>query len=51
MQKDIHARWLGAENERFLKALRKYCKKENKAMGHYMIEATKKKMKEEGISP
>lgn len=51
MQKDIHARWLGSENEKFLKALRKYCSKENKAMSHYMIEATKEKMIRDSISP
>lgn len=51
MQKDIHSRWLGSENEKFLKALRKHCLKENKAMSHYMIEATKEAMVRDGIAP
>lgn len=51
MQIDIHARWLGDENEKHLKALRKWAKRERKALAHYMIEATKEKMKRDGISP
>lgn len=51
MQTDIHSNWKGSENERYLKSLRKHCKKENKAISHYMIEATKEKMLKNGISP
>lgn len=51
MQLDIHANWRGSENEKFLKALRKWALKEGKALAHYMIEATKEKMKRDGIAP
>jgi hypothetical protein len=49
MQLDIHSRWIGTENEKALKALRKWAKKERRAISHYMIEATKQKMKDDGI--
>lgn len=51
MQLDIHARWKGKENEKYLKALRKFAEREGKYIGHYMIQATKEKMERDGISP
>jgi len=49
MQKEVHTRWIGIDNERSLKALRKHCKRLHKPMSHYMIEATKKQMIADGI--
>lgn len=49
MQIDIHARWVGSENEKALKALRKWARKEKRPISHYVIEATKRQMKSDGI--
>ncbi len=51
IQTDIHARWKGDEDIKFLKALKKWSKREKKAVSHYMIQATKEKMIRDGISP
>lgn len=51
MQTDIHARWAGSDNEKHLRALRKWSKKEKRPISHYMIEATKLRMKQDGIIP
>ena len=49
MQTDIHANWKGKENTECLRILREHCKAEGKTLSGYMIEATKRQMKKEGI--
>lgn len=51
MQTDIHARWKGEDDVKFLKALKNWSKKQKKPLSHYMIQATKEKMIRDGIAP